>query len=243
MRNVLFGGPSLFGIDSTILAGVELRPPAQSGDVLAAVMQGVPVIGLVDGLFGNVSSVWHKEILAALNAGVNVLGAASIGALRAAECHTFGMIGIGRIFEDYRDGRRVSDADVAVLHAPAELHYQPLTVALVDVEITLEALLAKGVVSDDDANEIGSAARRLNFRDRTWEEIFRICALPKGRRAIMQQTIAASHFSQKARDALELIRALRDRSGSERSGSRILSEPFHRTSVFVRLERRVRDAR
>ena len=39
-----------------------------------------------------------------MSEGVPVFGAASMGALRAAELHEFGMRGIGRIFEAFRDG-------------------------------------------------------------------------------------------------------------------------------------------
>lgn len=101
--------------------------------------QGARTIGLIDGLYGDCAAVWHKEILFALSSGIAVFGAASMGALRAAECEAFGMIGIGDIFEAYRDSHRVSDADVAVSHAPGELGYRPLTIALVDAEATLAA--------------------------------------------------------------------------------------------------------
>ena len=49
-------------------------------------------------------TVWHKEILWAMAQGIHVFGGASIGALRAAELDVFGMKGIGRIYEDFRDG-------------------------------------------------------------------------------------------------------------------------------------------
>lgn len=126
MRPVVFAGPSIHGIAGQF-AGLDLRGPAACGDILDAVGQGIKVIGLIDGLYGDCAAVWHKEILYALSAGVTVFGAASMGALRAAECAAFGMIGIGHVFEDYRDGRRFSDADVAVNHAPRELGYSPLT--------------------------------------------------------------------------------------------------------------------
>src|SRR5262245_4299213 len=113
---------------------LDMRPPAACGDILRAVRDGARAIGLIDGLFGDSPSVWHKEILAALAEGIPVYGAASMGALRAAECHRFGMIGVGRIFSEYRDGLRVADSDVAVVHGPAEVRYRPLTEALVDVE-------------------------------------------------------------------------------------------------------------
>ena len=44
-----------------------------------AVIEGATVIGLIDGFFENVASVWHKEILFALSEGVQVFGAASMG--------------------------------------------------------------------------------------------------------------------------------------------------------------------
>ena len=57
------------------------------------------VIGIIDGYFEIVPTVWHKEILWAMAQGIHVFGAASIGALRAAELDAFGMRGIGRIYE------------------------------------------------------------------------------------------------------------------------------------------------
>ena len=100
---VLFVGSSLYG--STVdLSGLDVRPPASQGQVLAAVHEGATAIGLVDGEFGQHASVWHKEILVALKSGVTVLGASSMGALRAAECAAFGMIPIGTIAAQYLSG-------------------------------------------------------------------------------------------------------------------------------------------
>ena len=59
------------------------------------------MIGVIDGYFEIVPTVWHKEILWAMQAGIHVYGAASIGALRAAELDVFGMRGIGRIYEGF----------------------------------------------------------------------------------------------------------------------------------------------
>lgn len=52
-----------------------------------------------------VPAVWHKELLYTLQEGVEVCGASSMGALRAAELESFGMLGVGVIFQAYRDGR------------------------------------------------------------------------------------------------------------------------------------------
>ena len=60
-------------------------------------------------------------------------GASSMGALRAAELHTFGMRGVGEIFERYRDGVLEDDDEVAVSHASADHAYRELSVAMVNL--------------------------------------------------------------------------------------------------------------
>jgi hypothetical protein len=60
-----------------------------------------------------------------------------MGALRAAELHSFGMIGVGSIFEGYRDGTLTDDDEVTVVHSDAEGGYRPLSTAMVDMRATL----------------------------------------------------------------------------------------------------------
>jgi hypothetical protein len=168
---VVFAGPSIFGLDDTASEGLDMRPPAGRGAILAAVADGASAIGLIDGVYESEPAVWHKEILHALSIGIPVLGAASMGALRAAECAAFGMVGIGGIFADYRDGIRTADADVAVMQAPAELGYQPLTVALVDAEAALAALLAQGAIDRLAHRRLLARACQLHFKQRTWPAI------------------------------------------------------------------------
>ena len=101
LMKVLFAGPSVYGLDLD-LSGIVLRHPAKQGDVIAAVRDGATAIGLVDGYFGGAAAVWHKEILYALSLGVRVLGASSMGALRAAECAAYGMEPIGEVARGLR---------------------------------------------------------------------------------------------------------------------------------------------
>ena len=136
---VLFAGPSLSGQDYD-RSGLDVRPPARKGDLYRAVLDGADAIGLVDGVFGFVPSVWHKEILFALKQGIPVLGAASIGALRAAECAPYGMVPVGPIARSYASGARTEDGDVCLAHAPAELDFLPLSEPLVDAEATIAAM-------------------------------------------------------------------------------------------------------
>ncbi|MDH4438968.1 MAG: TfuA-like protein [Rhizobium sp.] len=201
MRPVVFAGPSIFGLDQ---AGLDLdfRPPASSGDLLAAVREGAATIGLIDGLYGDCAAVWHKEILHALSKGVRVLGAASMGALRAAECVSFGMVGVGRIFEAYRDGERFSDADVAVTHAPAELGYRPLSVALVDAQATLASV--SDMFHADEIAVLLDAARSVHFSQRTWRSV----VLSAGLGADHLHVLKSNAISVKRQDAEQLLNVL-----------------------------------
>ena len=201
-RRVVFAGPSIYGVDRAALDGLELRPPAGRGDILLALAEGARAIGLIDGVFDTQPAVWHKEILYALQCGIPVLGAASMGALRAAECAAFGMIGVGGIFEEYANGTRVADADVGVAHAPAELGYQPMTVALVDAEATLRQLREAGQLDRVAHDRFLERSRGLHFKQRTWEAIL-------GGDTADLLGRAAAHPSRKTADALLLLERLR----------------------------------
>jgi hypothetical protein len=204
----IFAGPSIFGLDFD-RTGLDLRGPAEAGDVERAVADGANVIGLIDGHYQQVGAVWHKELLYALSLGVTVLGAASMGALRAAECWSFGMQAVGTIAERYCRGNLVDDSAVAITNAPAEMGYMPLSEAAVDMEATIEAALTRGLIDNLEHQRLAEANRRMFFQDRTIDTLVRWVELgPRG--AAIRTALEASRISVKSRDALELIERVRD---------------------------------
>lgn len=208
---VVFVGPSL--PDAAEYAGqaVEIRPPAVQGDILNAVHEGATVIGLIDGGFEYTAPVWHKEILYALSRGVVVAGAASMGALRAAECQAFGMVGVGRVFDDYASGAVVDDAAVALLHAPKELGFRAVTVPMVNIRATLKRLQDQQIFSAEEAQEIEGIAATLFFKRRTWSALYSQCGKYGGHDAEARARICHSHYvDQKRLDAISLIRFVAD---------------------------------
>jgi hypothetical protein len=125
IRTVYFAGPSLYGVAVDKLPNELWLPPAKQGDVVQAIVAIRPrQVVLIDGVFHQSMSVWHKEIGYALMRGVAVIGAASMGALRAAEMHRYGVVGVGKIFEMYRDGEE-NDALVALKFDPET--YRPIS--------------------------------------------------------------------------------------------------------------------
>ncbi len=148
---------------------IDWRPPVRQGELYRAALDGPAVIGVIDGYFEATPTVWHKEILWAMAQGIHVYGAASIGALRAAELDMFGMKGIGRIYTDFRDGVLEDDDEVSVLHGPEELSYPPLTEAMVNIRATLAAAEREGIISAGLAGELSAIAKSLFYKERSYE--------------------------------------------------------------------------
>ncbi|RCS23491.1 antibiotic resistance protein [Phyllobacterium salinisoli] len=206
---VVFVGPTL--PDAPDLAGddIAVRPPARQGDILEAVRQGANVIGLVDGNFEHVAPIWHKEILHALSQGVKICGAASMGALRAAECSPYGMEGVGSIYRQYERGEILDDADVAQLHAPRELRYFSISVPMVNVVATLKRLYSEELIDRGEAEALEEAARAIFFKERTYQAVTDRAVLTDMRRkAEILEFLPAFEVNQKRLDALELLRWL-----------------------------------
>ena len=115
MKAIVFLGPSLPLRDAKKLLRADFRPPARQGDVFRAIDAKPDVIVLIDGVFESAPSVWHHELLAAHASGITLLGASSMGALRAAELPGV-VTPIGEIARRFAAGTWNDDAAVALLH-------------------------------------------------------------------------------------------------------------------------------
>ncbi|GAA3567056.1 hypothetical protein GCM10022222_58720 [Amycolatopsis ultiminotia] len=167
----VFLGPTLASsVAVQALPEAVLHPPVAHGDLLRLGCAAGDVVVLVDGYYHHSASVRHKEILALLQAGVRVVGCASMGAIRAAELHRYGMTGRGAVFEMYRDGVLDADDEVAVMHGEAP-EYRKLTVSLVAVRYAAEAARRAGVLSDAAARAVVDLARSHHYTERTWEAL------------------------------------------------------------------------
>lgn len=165
MKTCIFAGPTLFRVETA--PGMSRYGPVSLGSVFRAVEHGYKRVGIVDGLFGNTPSVWHKEILYAISEGVEVVGAASMGALRATELWQFGMIGLGRIFRLFRSGAWTDDDEVAVIHATEELAFRPLSDAMANIRFTLRRLRHRGLLTRSTELDLLQRMKSKHFSERT----------------------------------------------------------------------------
>jgi hypothetical protein len=164
----VFAGPTIPAARITeLLPGARQHPPIQHGTIIGLDPRPGDVLAIVDGLFYLNAAVRHKEILRAIDRGVHVVGGSSMGALRAAELLGHGMVGVGRVYEMYRDGVIDGDDEVALSHATAEHGYRPLSLALVAVREAVRQAVAKDGLDERTGPRLIEQLRGQHFPERT----------------------------------------------------------------------------
>jgi len=203
---VVFLGPSLPEAEAREILDADYRPPAKRGDLFKAAKDGAEVICLIDGVFFQDCSVAHKEVLYALDHSVKVIGASSMGALRASELDVYGMQGVGEIYGAYKSGELESDDEVALIFDPYS--FEPLSEPLVNIRHNLKIAVKEGVLDLESSVALLQEAMSLYFPDRTYNRIIKAC---KGRVAEeplgrFKSFIDTQRCDLKKEDAIRAIR-------------------------------------
>ena len=184
-------------------ADVEVLRPIQRGDLLRVADHPPDVIGIVDGYFFQVPAVLHKEILLMLDRGVRVLGAASLGALRAVELDSFGMEGIGEVYRLYRGGRIDGDDEVAVLHTH---DFRPLSEPMVNIRHNLRRAVRRGILPATEASRLLKHTKAVHFSARSYQAIVAVTEC-----SALSDFLRHAAVDLKREDALKLVRTIGDR--------------------------------
>lgn len=176
MRDVVFVGPSVSRALVWSVFGGVVRPPIRRGelDQLLRLPDPPAAVGIVDGRFLQDLAVSPKEVLRALDAGVVVFGASSIGALRAVECAPYGAVGIGRIYSLFASGELEADDEVALTYDPETL--RATSEPLVNICVAMECAVSIGALSAPAAELVVATAKALYFPDRSYRNVGRLLA-------------------------------------------------------------------
>jgi hypothetical protein len=173
-RTVLYAGPSASGLASALFddAGVQCRAPVRRGDIDRLLAErGAPgAIVVCDGIFQSVPAVSHAELCRALDAGWQVHGVSSIGAIRAWELRGEGMQGWGEVYAMFARFEDFTDDEMCQLHFP-EPPYFAVSEPLVNVRFALARHARALGISDDVGAELVERLRALWFGDRTHDRI------------------------------------------------------------------------
>lgn len=200
---IIYLGPSLSKTEAEIVLpsspDIDYRPPVRRGDLVQAIRDKPKIIGIIDGLFFENAAVGHREILSAIKAGIQVVGASSMGALRAAELSSFGMQGVGEVFRRYHDGEIESDDEVALICDP--IGNCALSEALVNIRITLERATEEGILDGEQAHDLLVVAQKSYYPDRTWSSIIKSGVVSPNQAETLKNWLIDNKVDQKQEDA------------------------------------------
>lgn len=198
---VVYLGPSLPLKDAERILDADYLPPICRDD-LAKLPEHVRFVGIIDGEFYQSLAVSPKEVVALLRRGVTVCGASSMGALRAAETHALGTIGVGKVFAMYRDGILDADDEVALVYERDT--YRNLSTPLVNLRAALDMALAARIINTEEKADLLLKMRSLYFPDRSHHALQALC--PKLREYFRTTPLP----DVKRDDALALLHTIRD---------------------------------
>ena len=194
-------------LDSHDDVEVIYKRPIKRGDLGHDMKENPDIIGIIDGVFHQNSSVGHKEILNVINSGVTVVGASSMGALRASELDSLGMTGIGYVYEQYATGKVASDDDVAVMLDSETL--EALSEPLINMNYVFTNAVSENIITQEQKDELIKIAKSTFYPKRNYSQTLNSSSLDDETKNNLINFIRVS-VDIKKEDAKELIRYIAD---------------------------------
>jgi len=210
MSVIVFIGPTLPIAQAQQLFDADYRPPARQGDVYQACLQQPHAIVIIDGYFESIPAVWHKEVLYAMAQGIHVYGAASMGALRAAELDVFGMQGFGEVYRQFSQEILQDDDEVAVIHAPKEMGFMVASEAMVNIRATVQAALEAKIIDLTQSEKLLGLAKSTWYPQRSFSQLLTQAKpqLPLQTYTALSDFIDVYKVNIKQQDAIGLLKHL-----------------------------------
>ena len=193
-------------LDSAEDVEVIYKRPIQRGDLGQALKEHPDIIAIIDGVFHQSSAVGHKEILNVMKKGIKVYGASSMGALRASELDTLGMVGVGYVYTQYATGEVDSDDDVAVLLDSETL--EALSIPLINMKYVFTNAADENIITEDERDELLKIAKKTFYPKRNYSQTLRESDLDDDKKSELIDFIRTSPDIKKedAKDLLKLIK-------------------------------------
>jgi hypothetical protein len=200
---VVFIGPSLPLKEAKKILDADYRPPVARDDLAVLLDDPPQVIGIIDGVFHQQPAVSHKEILRALDEGITVVGGSSMGALRSAELDYAGMIGIGTVYQEYRDGIIESDDDVAIVFDPVT--HELLCEALVSMNHNFQRAEAEGIINSREVRMLYETAKKIYYPQRNYPRVLNDADLDEDKKKKLEIFLKEKGTDIKSEDARKVL--------------------------------------
>ncbi len=216
-KPIVYLGPTLSREEAIKILDADYRDPAKKGDflMLSRDSDEKKYVGFVDGVFlhdypPSPIEVYHL----ATRKNIELIGASSLGALRAVELEKFGMKGIGKIFQLYKNGIINADDEVAVTFVRENNILQ--SEAMIDIRFNLFLAYKKGIITNQTKKRFAKIAKNIYFPFRNYEDIIKLThqQFPSIYNELesFRSYIQKNRDSLKARDAIKLLKYLKTMS-------------------------------
>ncbi len=216
-KPIVYLGPTLSRAEAIKILDADYRDPAKKGDflMLSRDSDEKKYVGFVDGVFlhdypPSPIEVYHL----ATRKNIELIGASSLGALRAVELEKFGMKGIGKIFQLYKNGIINADDEVAVTFVRENNTLQ--SEAMIDIRFNLFLAYKKGIITNQTKKRFAKIAKNIYFPFRNYEDIIKLTQqqFPSIHNELesFRSYILKNRDSLKARDAIKLLKYLKTMS-------------------------------
>ena len=162
---MVFGGPSIDLWPENSNRYLDIRTPVQRGDLDDLINEPDPgVCIIIDGVFGGKMAITPTECRELLEKGWLLMGSSSMGALRAADLWSLGMIGIGDIYNDYRLSINKSDGEVAVVYD--QNTFEEKTISLVHIKAVLDKLCCNKIITIGEYKKLLAIGKNILWFER-----------------------------------------------------------------------------
>jgi TfuA protein len=216
-KPIVYLGPTLSRAEAIKILDADYRDPAKKGDflMLSRDSDEKKYVGFVDGVFlhdypPSPIEVYHL----ATRKNIELIGASSLGALRAVELEKFGMKGIGKIFQLYKNGIINADDEVAVTFVRENNILQ--SEAMIDIRFNLFLAYKKGLITNQTKKRFAKIAKNIYFPFRNYADILKLTQqqFPSIHNELesFRSYILKNRDSLKARDAIKLLKYLKTMS-------------------------------
>ena len=213
-KPIVYLGPTLSREEASRILDADYRDPAKKGDFLrlSHTSDEKKYVGFIDGVFlhdypPSPIEVYHL----ATRKNIELIGASSLGALRAVELEKFGMKGIGKIFQLFKNGILDADDEVAVTFVRDKNILQ--SEALIDIRFNLFLAYKKGIITNQTKKRSVKIAKNIYFPFRNYEDVIRLTEeqFPSTHDELenFRDYILKNRDSLKARDAKKLLKYLK----------------------------------
>ena len=213
-KPIVYLGPTLNREEASKILDADYRDPAKKGDFLRLSLTSdeKKYVGFIDGVFlhdypPSPIEVYHL----ATRKNIELIGASSLGALRAVELEKFGMKGIGKIFQLFKNGILNADDEVAVTFVRDKNILQ--SEALIDIRFNLFLAYKKGIITKQTKKRSVKIAKRIYFPFRNYDDIIKLTQeqFPSIHDELenFRDYILKNRDSLKARDARKLLKYLK----------------------------------